>query len=320
MKSLTIHLGSRCNAACEYCHCEKDGNLEPNVEALAARINELPEHSRVKFLGGEPLVYWDTIEYLQKKFRLKYQWSVGTNGILLDKYLDKLKRFQTQICISYDGSNSLRKMPVNWDILYQLPELWVSYTVMNTNCDVLKEMTFIDEISKEYVTPIWCIPHFMHALAPEHKTFVLTDGQLQQLITDCQMAIDHLITAVQTRVPMSKYFGIYLWVALKVYQNNFAFGETTCFNNELAKVNNQGEFVTCLYDQNPRLSMTNWSDVQQTEVSLHQPKCRTCLVYRYCGAACYKSKFSDHECQFYKTMITWFVRKYGHRPFIRLCQ
>ena len=59
---VTIYLGSKCNLNCAYCHKEITDDVQVSEEFIA-RLKTMDDLV-VKFMGGEPLLYMDTIKRL----------------------------------------------------------------------------------------------------------------------------------------------------------------------------------------------------------------------------------------------------------------
>ena len=119
IKTLKISLGLSCNYSCTYCSQRfvpnADQTSKKDVPDFLAKMHTwydggedgLGNGTKLEFWGGEPFVYWKTIQPLAEGIRKKYPnmvFSMITNGTLLDdekiEWLDKLK---FSIGMSHDG-------------------------------------------------------------------------------------------------------------------------------------------------------------------------------------------------------------------------
>lgn len=119
-----ICLGLKCNFHCKYCH-QTDLPKDIMEEATPSKIDKLIDQivdsgikidNNLLFWGGEPLVYWKTLKHAIPRLRELYpdiMFSIVTNGSLLDDdKFEFFKKYNVDICISYDGHHTLRDYPV----------------------------------------------------------------------------------------------------------------------------------------------------------------------------------------------------------------
>lgn len=110
---LEIMLGAKCNFDCVYCSQRtfRDNvysSSPKDVDKFCTLLSELrivPDN--IQLWGGEPLVYWKTIEVLVPKLREMYgdiPISFPTNGSLLNREkIDFIKKWDLRFWISHDG-------------------------------------------------------------------------------------------------------------------------------------------------------------------------------------------------------------------------
>ena len=118
--TLKIQLGLTCNYSCEYCSQRfvprADETSRKHVEEFMRKLDENIIFSeknglRIEFWGGEPFVYWKTIQPLMEALKKKFQnwnrkpvYSIISNGSLLtDEICDWIVDNLTAFCISHDG-------------------------------------------------------------------------------------------------------------------------------------------------------------------------------------------------------------------------
>ena len=113
LRLFEVLLGFNCNFNCEYCGQipYRDKIPSGNPSEVPAFINMLKElkieaPNRFSFWGGEPLVYWKTLEVLLPA--MKELWpdstcNLITNGSLLTKdKIDFFKKYNVGLTVSYD--------------------------------------------------------------------------------------------------------------------------------------------------------------------------------------------------------------------------
>jgi len=95
--SLRITLTNRCNVNCLYCH--HDGMVKSKDEMTADEVYTICKVAKnigvqkIRLSGGEPLLKKDIVETVQKIGSLDFKdISMTTNGILLEKYAEDLKK------------------------------------------------------------------------------------------------------------------------------------------------------------------------------------------------------------------------------------
>jgi uncharacterized protein len=123
-KIIKIQMGLSCNYSCFYCsqrfvpHAE-----ETNKNNIEKFMKDLPKwfssndgtDCSIEFWGGEPFVYWKTMQPLAEELKQKYpnaKMSVITNGSLLDTekniWLDEM---DFAVAISHDGPGQIIRGP-----------------------------------------------------------------------------------------------------------------------------------------------------------------------------------------------------------------
>ena len=118
----TVWVTGRCNMQCKYCYvenmkkessfdCEKIDDL---VSFIADRSKQKKEKVRVSFMGGEPILEADLIELIIQKLNKSIshipEYSLTTNGLLIDECLDFIKKNRIQLSLSLDGCEKAHNM------------------------------------------------------------------------------------------------------------------------------------------------------------------------------------------------------------------
>lgn len=168
-KIVTVLLGVKCNLHCSYC-IQTDIRSKVNLDFSPKEINnfiekfkklDLSEIQRITFWGGEPLVYWKTLQLLLPKLRELcpnlVDFYLSTNGTLLTKdKLDFLLTNNVSIQLSDDIVNTDRNVDLtqarelfNWaKQKYPKAKLSIHVCFSKENCDALKLLEEAEKIYK----------------------------------------------------------------------------------------------------------------------------------------------------------------------------
>lgn len=132
VKKLKIQLGLSCNYSCEYCnqrfvpHSPETNkfDIQPFLEKLPTWFKPEGEVN-IQFWGGEPLVYWKTLQPLAEALAQMYpqaRFSMITNGSLLDHTKNEwLDRLGFSVAVSHDGpGQAVRGPEPNWEGIIDL--------------------------------------------------------------------------------------------------------------------------------------------------------------------------------------------------------
>jgi uncharacterized protein len=108
-----IVLGRGCNLKCKYClqHDSKTESMgDINIETFYANLKRFVKNKkvgRVDFWGGEPLLYFNNIKYIHKRFSVEMgvkNFYFSTNGVMLDDEItDFIISNKIKISVSFDG-------------------------------------------------------------------------------------------------------------------------------------------------------------------------------------------------------------------------
>ena len=97
---LRISLIEKCNLRCTYCMPAEGIALSPKQDLMTAdEVFAIAQTfvnngvNKIRLTGGEPLLRKDFPEIIEKLAQLDTEISITTNGILIDKHLEVLKKF-----------------------------------------------------------------------------------------------------------------------------------------------------------------------------------------------------------------------------------
>ncbi len=117
--SLMVYVTDRCNLACDYCFVKqepKDMDWDTAKATIEFAIEWAKRESRqrlisVNFFGGEPFLrahdllskFMDYALRRGKEEGVRFHFGATTNGTLIDKYVDLIKKYNMSLLISIDG-------------------------------------------------------------------------------------------------------------------------------------------------------------------------------------------------------------------------
>lgn len=303
---VTIYLGSKCNLNCAYCHRETTEDV-PVSDEFIERLKTM-DNLIVKFMGGEPLLYMDTIKkFIENLPDAKF--VITTNGILLDKHIEYLRKHKVYICISYDGAGEELRGFDPFTKVLDYPWLQVSCVLYHGNTDLKK--IYDDFAKKEDIIgrPLSFCPHIMHVTNETNKKFALTKGDYDSIIEQYKLLLEEFYQHVALMgVPLRRLHGLYSFF-VRGLKAGYEYGETYCVNTNAIKVDASGQEYSCHY-------IRDYEVKDGLREILDDFNCKNCDVYSMCGGACVKSVEHHLECFFYKTMYRWFKDWYEERKVV----
>ena len=99
-KVLQLHINTECTHDCIYCYSNKE--IEPlSTYAWMDIIDQAADLGilEMEFLGGEPFLQKDFYKLLKYTSEKNMIITIFTNGVFLDKWIDKIKNLRTQIIL-----------------------------------------------------------------------------------------------------------------------------------------------------------------------------------------------------------------------------
>lgn len=110
---LRISVTDQCNFRCTYCMPEEEYACAGKDELMSAsEITQIASEfvklgvSKIRLTGGEPMLRKDFAEILENLSQLPVELTITTNGVLVDKYLDLLKKSNIKtVNVSIDSLN-----------------------------------------------------------------------------------------------------------------------------------------------------------------------------------------------------------------------
>lgn len=113
---LRISLIERCNLRCQYCMPEEGIQLSPKSHLMTyeeiltiAKLFVAHGVNKIRLTGGEPLIRKDFTTILEQLSSLGVELSITTNGVIVDRFIDALKKSNVKsINLSLDSLDAGR--------------------------------------------------------------------------------------------------------------------------------------------------------------------------------------------------------------------
>lgn len=303
MTKITIYLGSRCNLNCVYCHRKADEKEPVISDALLTYLKSIKD-LQVRFIGGEPTLYMDEVKKVVEAVP-DARFGITTNGLLFDRYREYFLNHHFQVCISFDGNESLRGYDPFQHVM-DYPWLAVSCTLYHGNTDFGKILKAFTEKEKVVGRTLSFFPHIMHVTSRENEPYALTREDFISILSQWKKAVTEYVEDYETYgVINTKYQGLFIGLYQRTLAH-YTWGESYCVNHRMGKCDASGCFVSCLYIRDDQLgdSVAPWVNQKK----LLRSKCRDCPMYDHCGGACIKSIQHDRECYFYRRLFGWWKK------------
>ena len=107
LDNIMFDITDHCNFTCKHCYKSQSGNYtDLDTEVIIAFIKEIKNRGNklpIVISGGEPLLYenlFQLLDYICDGRKVR----INTNGVLLDKYYEKLAKYQNLVMqVSLDG-------------------------------------------------------------------------------------------------------------------------------------------------------------------------------------------------------------------------
>lgn len=303
--SVSIYLGSKCNANCQYCHREATLDESFNYTKLFEKIDQISSKIRIHFFGGEPLLYMDSIRAIVEHYP-GATYRITTNGVLLPKYQEYLSTHNFEIVISYDAApkgNDLRHVQIPLMDLSSCHNVGISSTLYHGNTDLSQMERQLRKLGKRLNHPLTLYPHIMHTTSEANDSFSLTKEDYDSIIQQWTSRVKRTINLYEQYSVLQLQNSGYLYFFM--CRENLSFGETHCVSSTRRKFDMVGNEWDCLYIRDTKI------EDSVSALRALSSTCQDCDVYKQCGGACVKSKRHDLECYYYKRMFSWWSTFYA---------
>ena len=314
---LEISLGFNCNFKCKYCsqNLLKNKAYSGKPSDAYVLIEKLKKcklaPTRIQLWGGEPLVYWKTIQVLLPELRKLYpnaQISLTTNGSLLDRNkIDFFAKYNCLCFISHDGpGNQFRdkdvlKQPEVVDaVKYAIKKLGNNIAIGATpnanNTNVIKIVEYFKDVLNlnDYSLNVG-----VHNIVRCHDS-----KDLQQVVA-CQLSKEDLETYTNTifevlNSPDKNYYGCQSLIFKRDNAIQGILSEepidavlAECylpFSNGLL-IDMKGNVLTCHNHATQEYICGNIDDLSAVNAIgynfwKNKERCRNCPVIHWCKGGC----------------------------------
>ena len=153
MYKIFLKIGDNCNLRCKYCMQEHSSNVyDCNDDFILALKKKYPD-TIYCLLGGEPLLYKETLRHIIDDLLYDVRINVITNGKLIDEewvsYFNE--RVNVKVIVSWDGTSSSNTrgynvIENNYTNILHLKNLWISSLITNESY-ILDKLDVINKIN-----------------------------------------------------------------------------------------------------------------------------------------------------------------------------
>lgn len=304
LRSVYIKLGSDCNLHCKYCHAEKDSfQFNPEILPILKKCSV----KNIRFGGGEPLLYWNTIKQIVNYLGNNIEYRIISNGTLFtDEIVNFCNKHRIMVNISIDGINTTRDIskPIQWEYI---SKLWLSTSVVTfyeETKDIRKSLESLNEIKRKYLTvkpSIWSsFPNFVHSTK---KTGILSTKELAKdyVLQMTQLADEafNIYVTISKRQYMSIFLKRIFSTFIEIKNTN---GIACCNENNIC-ILADGTICACTYTYEKVGSIFNLEEIDWNKIKndyIHE-KCKTCSIFNICRNKCCV-EITDNLCYIMREM------------------
>lgn len=308
---IKVLLGNACNFRCKYCRQSVHNKKEKiNYETLNNFIDLLQHYldlsnlRKVEFWGGEPLLYWDEIQYLKNKFlniNKDCILHLTTNGSLITKEIcnELISGPNYMIKLSHDGPGQFLRtqdpIKLHKEEIFKLKDellprdlFWIN-TVLTWECmSPGKIVNYFKEIFDDPYIKIMkiepAIPYNEFA-----KKYTLKDDQLETF----EFNLLNDLKTYRLEDNVFEYFELLRFFLIsQVTDTEYNFAEMKCIETQkkTLTLDYYGNIVPCqVYSSNDNL-LGHISNIDSINLNIDYSdrinRCKECPVVALCRGVC----------------------------------
>lgn len=294
LEFLGIKLGSKCPLSCQHCHNSRSEYIFNND--ILPWAKELPRLKRIRFRGGEPLLYWKTILKIVEYLGNDYSYSITTSGCLLtEEMIDFFNNFNVKLNISYDGPESKRdsKKPILWNKLRKVSNIGIAAYTSGTKNVIAINRDTAETLKKYSISKIYPeidMPKIIHSTL--NNRVEITEDEFQTYVRTLKVVLEDEIKKLLNREITESHIvtnAVITWLMEKNY-----FG-VVCANNSTVTITISGNVMLCPYSDIYIGDI--YTGINMTKLNNYIPqKCKVCKLFRICRNTCIASD-STRECR-----------------------
>lgn len=310
MKRLVLKLGSQCNWNCKHCH-NKEVNFKFNKDILEYIKNN--GYERITFSGGEPCLYFNTVEKICNYLGKNYIYRMVTNGSLLDrKWVSLIGDYNINVILSFDGSDGHRSEnpPINWRFFANCKHPQFSTVVYHDNMSFKKiHKELMEKCAYYRIKPKLSLqPEFIHQTSKvcDNTTFEDAQSYCKQMAEIIEPEIIALTLIEDYDKRKQRFYdcntlrkSIGKWLFSYPKQRGIR-----CFNENLHNMTLDGRFILCPYNDS-KVVGDIYKGIDYDIVESYLPeRCLSCSIKDICRGSCVEN-VTENECYIARTMNRW---------------
>lgn len=317
IKHLKIQMGLGCNYSCSYCsqsiHLKNGEAFITNAEDAKKFLANLDswlegEPQKIEFWGGEPFVYWNTLQILVDDLGKRFpntMLTIITNGSLLDD--EKFEWVMSNgigLAVSHDGpgqhlrgpdpleENSIRSVWQKFvDVLSPIGQISFNTVLTKNNCDVKKiREWFVQRLGDKVITNFEGVVTIHDDTTREYGNALFSD---ENYVVMQQSIYEMIVTGTGAKNPTILHKIRDFINSISSNRPSTALGQKCGMDKESSiAVDLQGNAMTCQnIGANGRHKIGNVSNF--AEISLNtswhwsnRESCNNCPVLQICKGSC----------------------------------
>ena len=290
-KRLKIRLGGRCNQSCSFCHSNDSDDYEFNPEVLP--FIKYNNFSRIRYSGGEPLLYWDEIMRIVDYLPDTVDHSIVTNGSLFnERIFNDCINHDISISISINQFTNLSDEACYY--LSKLPHLGTAtlYSGDLSFDEIDNQRKYIEDKIGRHITNFY---NMMHTIRYTDKSY--SSKEMSEYLNGMEYRLDKALEDL----PRVSDHTIFLYTFMTLFKPS-SYG---CSNPEQLTISLDGRIMDCSY--NLSYNGLTINDYNKLHPTLHKSKCYSCNLFGRCKS-CYIS-VNDDECYLYNKLYDMLIIK-----------